>query len=283
MIRHDPVHVNLVEQEGWEKYDPASGKFDWIMDSAWQDFRSMDYGTLRGLVDDLWTVSVKGLRKPRVQLSIEELEYLAGRLKNHHHDDDMESVQRPIVDAIQWMYEAAVTPNDGDVESAMEHAEEQFKANPEMYDPLWEPVLLLVREIPKGPKEWAPRAPRVGRVTEDQLLDQLLSTISFEHEKDQWDRYLVFDFWSAPAAVELLKRDPKAEEELDAEFRNIRLNYVRDFFKGLEKTMKDINIENRSDWKKAWKSMISDRSVVSEARASIRKALREMPDEADES
>ena len=88
------------------------------------------------LIDDLWSASPgKGKRKPRKHLSSEELDRLSIYLKNG--EDILEPLQRAIVDAGQWMYEAAAVPEDGDIEDAMEKAAEAFKGNPEMNDDLW--------------------------------------------------------------------------------------------------------------------------------------------------
>lgn len=273
MAGREPVRINLVEQDGWKKYDFASGKLDWAVDSAWDDFKAMSKDTLEALIDDLWGSSPgKGKRKPSRRLSSQELQYLAMQVKEL--DDVLEPVRRAIVDASQWMYELAAIPNDDDIKDAMATAREEFEGNPEMNDDLWEPILMS--DVRRGPKEWRPR---LGRFTRKELIQDLLGTISFEREKGQWDRYIEFFFWRSLPAQELLRRNPSAEEELDAEFRNMRGNYLSDFWKALSKEMENVDIYNRADWRLNWKSMLSDGSVVSEAQNAIRKVLAEMPKE----
>ncbi len=278
MISRDPVRINLVEQEDWERYDPAAGKFDWTIDSAWQDFRALDIGSALVLIHDLWTSSPgKGKRRPRKILSSEELRYLAKKLLEN--DDVLEPVRRAIVDAGGLMYQMAATPDDADLKMAMERASQEFNDNPEMSDDLWDPFL-LAREIGDGPKGWFPRHGRL--VTLRELFEQISGAITFEREEDHWDRYLVFDFWSMPVMKDILKIHPELEWEFDAEFRNMRGNYRHEFFKALNKIMDSIEISNRTDWRKNWKSMISDGSVVWEAQEAIKKALQDMPEEPNE-
>lgn len=278
-ISRDPVRVNLVEQEGWKKWDPAHIDLDWILNAAFEDFRHMDESTLEGLVDDLWSSSPgKGKRKPRRQLMSEELEYLAGQLKDYN--ETLEPVQRAIVDAAQWMYELASIPVEHDIRESMEKAAEEFKSNPEMTDDLWGPILHQ-RDSEEGPKGWFPG--KRDLITEEQLVDQLTKEITFDRNKGAWDRYIVFDFWSAPAVFRLLKKHPDFDYRVHREFEHIRSGYLSDFFKALEKEMEGVDVNNRTDWDKNWKSMLSDPSVVSEAQEAIKMVLKDMPEAADES
>ena len=94
---------------------------------------------------------------------------------------------------------------------------------------------------------------------------------------------MVFDLWSAPAVSDLLEKHPDFEYRIHREFETIPKGYLFDFFRALDVVMAYLSRDSRTDWRKSWKSMLSDPSVVSEAQEAIKKALQEMPEDVDES
>lgn len=271
-----PIKINLVEQEGWEPYNTANGKaMDWIHDSGWEDFRHMPLSTLEDLVDDIASVPQNGKKKSKLKLDSDQIEYLAEQLKERN--DQLEITQRMIVDTATWMYEAAAIPNNSDVEEAMEKAKEDFEEDSLYGDP-WDPI--LDESVRRGPKDWSP----VKRYSSEEVKKQLLARISFEREKNHWDRYLVFDFWEAPVIQTLFSRwkgSPWAYDRLKSEFKMMADGYVSDVLKHLDKIMQGVDINNRTDWNDSWKSMLTSGEAWG-AQDEMVEVLKDMPKEAED-
>jgi hypothetical protein len=272
-----PTKFNLVEQEGWQRYDTANGKsMDWIHDAGWEDFRHMDLNTLEGLIDDISHVPQKGKKKSKLDFSSEELRYLAEQLKEGN--DKLEEPKRLIVDAATWMYEAAAIPNDSDIESAIEKATEDLISYAEFQEDIWDEI--LTEKVRQGPMEWTPRK----RYESAHILKQLSERIKLVHEKGKWDRFLVFDFWEAPIVHELFRKNrgsASAYEQLKREFQQLSDGYVADLFKYLDKEMENVDINNRTDWNASWKSMLGGGEPWG-AQKELVEVLKEMPEEAED-
>lgn len=267
-----PIKVNLVESSYWkDKWEGAQ----WASDSGWEEFRQMDEDTLKGLIDEIASVPPKGKRKSKLDFSSEELEYLARQLSEQN--EKLETTRQMITDAATWMYEAAVVPHDGDIEEAMEKAREDFLEETFSED-LWEPV--YSGYVRKGPMEWSPRK----KYEAAEILGQLAKQIQFKHKKGHLDRYLIFDFWDAPIVQELFSKyrgSPEAYRRLKADFERLADRYVKITLYRLDKITEDINVENRTDWRAAWKSMLASGEAPAAQRGMVQ-VLRDMPQEAED-
>jgi hypothetical protein len=272
-----PIKINLVEQQGWEKYDTASGGLEWAFDSGWEDFRHMDARTLADLIDDIASVPQKGKKKSKLDFDSEELRYLAEQLKEGN--DQLQETQRMIVDAAQWMYEAAAIPTDGDIQDAMEKVKEDFISYEQLEEEdIWEKI--LTEKVRRGPMDWSPR--KKYEIAE--ILKQLSERITLKHEKGKWDRFLVFDFWEARIVQELFSRhrgSPEAYEALKRDFERLSNGYVADVFKYLDKIMKDVDINNRTDWTSSWKSMLGSGEPWA-AQKELVEVLKDRPEEPED-
>jgi hypothetical protein len=179
------------------------------------------------------------------------------------------------MDAMTWMYEAAYMPQKGDVQDAMTQAARYLEDDYELYEDLWQPVLLLY-EGRRGPKEWSPRK----RYQAAKIIESLLDHVTLEQEEGHYDQYLVFDFRNAPVVHELLSRSPWTEEklvhDLQREFKVLQEQYLSKFFYALEKEMEDVDITNRTNWRKAWRSMLES-GVAPGVQKEMAEAIRSMP------
>lgn len=275
--RFPEVKVNLVEEEGWKCWDPAQKKDFWESDAAYEDFRHLGIHDLELYIDDLWESKNARGRKPRRKLTAGELRWLAEQLKD---GDEIleEGIRQPIIDAMAWMYEIAAMPERGDIQDAMESAEESLIDSFGLQEDLWEPVLELEgRRL--GPKDWRPRK----KLEAEGILNELADHIRFEQEEDHYDRYIIFNFRDAPVVHDLMSRSELPEKDLvhkmEAEFDALRQYYLSDFWRALDSVMKDIDISYRADWRASWKSMLSDHTIGTAARTAITKVLKEMPEE----
>lgn len=275
--RFPEKRVNLVEEETWKEHWDSGGKImDYANDNACDEFHQMGARDFERYVDDLATYRTKGKKAPK-KFSSEEIEWIAKRVKAG--DIRVESVGYAIRDALTWMYEAAYLPQEGDVADAKDQAAENVLGNFSLNLDLWEPVLLLGQQR-RGPKEWSPRK----RLEEGDILRDLLKHVELEQEEGHYDRFLVFDFRSSQSAKDLLSRSTWAEVDLvyslKIEFDALRNDYVIDFFSALKKIMEDIDINNRTDWQKSWKAVLSSGDARG-AQKEMAAALKQMPAETE--
>lgn len=271
----EPIKINLVEQEGWKKYDTASGALDWVSDSGWEDFKHMDIRTLEGLIGDIAEVPPKGKKKSKLNFNSDELRYLAEQLKDQ--SDQLEETRRIITDAATDMYEVAAIPNDGDVEWAMENATKDLIGYAKFQENIWDEI--LTESVRKGPMEWSPRK----KYKVEDILKQLSERITLEHKKGTWERYVLFDFWEAPIVQNLFSRhrgSPEAYEELKREFKQLSDGYVADLFKHLDKNMQTVDMNNRADWTSSWKSILTHGEAW-DAQKELVEVLKTMPPETE--
>lgn len=272
--------VNLVEEETWKKHWDSGGKImDYANDNACDEFHQMGARDFERYVDDLATYRTKGKKAPK-KFSSEEIEWIAKRVKAG--DIRVESVGYAIRDALTWMYEAAYTPQKGDVYDAMEQAVKILIDDYPLNLDLWMPVLELEGHRRVGPKEWRPRK----KLEAHEVLMGLLKHVEFEQEEGHYDRFLVFDFRSSQVAKDLLSRsdwdEPTLTKVLRREFKDLSDTYLWRFFDALEKIMqRDDDITSRTDWKRAWRSML-DSGVAPDAQKEMAAAVKEMPAETEE-
>jgi hypothetical protein len=282
MPANKSIRINLTEQEGWQRYDTASGDVD-FSDHAWQSYKYMGDDDIERYLNDIAETPAKLKRRKllKLDLSHDQLRYLRHQLREA--DDRLDEPRRMITDALQWMYEAAWIPSDGDIEYAMKQVSEEIMADDMNLDEeLFSPVVnFYPSENRRGPKAWSPRG---RKFLGEEVAKQISDAITLSHEKDHWDRYLDFDFWSMPVTKQLLKIDPSPEmhERIEKEFNSFFSQYVYALFRRLEKIMANVDIDNRADWRQSWKSMLEDGYTVNEARKGLATVAAEMPEDWDE-
>lgn len=270
--------VNLVEEKAWkERWDPAGKIGNYASENAYDAFSHMEARDLERYVNDLATYRTKGKKAPR-KFSSEEIEWIAKLVEDG--DGRVDQTNQAILDALAWMYEAAYLPDKGDIEGAMERAEDNVSKYFDVNLDLWEPVAAL-QQARRGPKEWSPRK----RLEVHEIMRDLLKRVNLEQKEGHYDRYLVFDFRSSQVVRDLLSRSKWAEIDLvytlKVELQALSDTYVIDFFENLEKIMDDIDIFNRTDWQKSWKAILSS-GVAPDAQKEMAAAVKEMPTEAEE-
>jgi hypothetical protein len=271
--------VNLVEEKDWQKnWDPSDKIGEYAHENAWEDFSHMSVEDVEQYVDDLATYKTKGKKAPR-KFTQAQIRWISEQMRERR--DLVEETQNSIMDALTWMYEAAYMPQKWDVLDAMENAKESVINNFSLNLDLWEPVLTL-QQRRHGPKEWSPRK----RMEESEILKDLLKHVELEQEEGHYDRYLVFDFRSSQAVKDLLSRSTWAEIDLvyalqTIEFMAIYNHYITDLVDGLEQIMEDADISNRTDWRKAWRSMLES-GIVPGVQKEMAAAIKEMPAEDDD-
>jgi hypothetical protein len=287
MASNDPrfpaVKINLVEDKRWKSYDPAES--DWAQDAAWEDFSNMKAEDFYELIQDLSFKKNEKGKPPRRNLTSEEIEWLAKQVKR---SSKLEETKQAITDALGWMYEEAAMPSDGDIKDALELAKGTVAMEFDLGEDLWAPVIELESErrwpqAPqrRGPKEWRPPRKAGEKAVIRMVIEELMTRVDYDRKEGWYDRYLVFDFRGAQAVHNLLSRSEWTAEQivprLQEEFKGLMNDVVANTFFFLKKIMDDIDVSNRTDWRKAWKSMLSS-GIATSVQKEMYAALKEMPD-----
>lgn len=271
------LRINLVELKDWKPYDPSDKIMEWSSEAAFEALHHMSSDDLETYVNDLTMARGKRGAKPRRRFTSEEIEWLAQKVKEG--DPLVEETRHAIQDAMTWMYEAAYMPNQSDVDDSMEDAGKSVINDLEIRKDIWDPVLSLEEER-RGPKEWSPRK----KVEAKEILSQLVSKISLEQKEGHYDRYLVTNFLSAQVTKDLLSRShwqrAMLQNALGREFKDLVDVYLGYFFDFLKRTMEDLDIENRADWRAAWRSMLNS-GIAPAVQKEMAEALKEMPAESE--
>lgn len=278
--RFPVVKINVVEQEGWKPYDSANTTDFRASDAAHEDFQHMSANDIESYVSDL--ADAKGPKggKPKRRFSSEEIEWLAEQVRERNKD--LEETRNAIPDAMTWTYEAAALPHKGDMIDALVDARHSIIDNYPIEtgdENLWEPVLELESRR-RGPKEWSPRK----RFEREELLKDLMKHVHFEWDEGKYDRFVIFDFRNAQVTHDLLSRSHWTQKELipmlQDEFKNLERDFMIDFFSSLEKIMEDIDVSNRTDWRKSWRSMLNS-GIAPVVQREMAEALKGMDPDAD--
>jgi hypothetical protein len=270
MARLKTIRINLVEEKGWKPYDSAGDIMIWASDNAHEELSRMDRDDCRGLVEDLI-----GGRKlvqtgpkewsPRgITVSDEDLDAICDGIDNVV--PELESTQQAILDALTWSWEVAFTPSDSDIEHAVELAKEEMPDHFDPDDELWEPLL----EAPKN--AWGASL----------IVTHLVGPVIDEREENHYERYIKFDINGTAPVLELLKavrRDPERTVEgtiryLEQELASLSASFVSVFFSKLQRVREDVDVSNRTDFRKQWKSMLSDVDRMNGVRSEIAAFVR---------
>ncbi len=264
--RFPEVRVNIVDHPGWEPWNASSILVERASDAAHDEFSKMPIGTVRDLIEDLaGDVSLwqgpKEWSPRKISITYESTERIAREVKEGS-DARFENTRFAILDVLTWMYEAAMSPHNGDIRDAMTRTVDHLVGGHYDLDrELWEPIL----DTNSG--EWW---------SENAILRTLMNSVDFYGGGDE--RYLVFSFGRAIATFKLLKKSPWPQKKIDGrlkgEFTRLRGDYLDNFFHFLKREMEDVDIDARTTWHERWKGLLASPDFVKPARDEIRQALR---------
>lgn len=245
-----PLRINITEQDFWAPYDYASdpghgksGISEWSSDSAWNDFRYLETSSRKEYLQDL--IDAFLTKREAQKIADEDLDYLV------EHLSELENSQMAMIDAFTWAWEEAYTPTDRDMEFALEFAGDKVEV-----PNAW---VHLLSEKKVGPKDWSP----LPSFSENDLFQELESGISYEREKNHWDRFLVFDWKNGPAIKRIRRKLSEVPEEFsakdfEADLENVAKDFVHAFGKKLDKEFQDVDISARVRVDPHWKSILKD-------------------------
>src|SRR4029077_1350587 len=268
-LKLKPIRINIVEEDGWKNWDysQTDGISQWSSDNAWDDWREMDDETCQGYIVDLMEASMT--KREQKKVTEEDLERICKELRKHTYD--LETTLHAITDAHTWAWEEAYTPDDRDIEKAMETTARHWDWDWSMAK-YWS--FVLQDEPPEGPREWSPR----GRWTIQSLFKEFVKRISYERKPGYYDRFMIFDWGNSEPVqllLEALKRNPEEGNKADVEFElgGMAENYLSTFFKVLEQRMRDNYPSDAWDVTPHWKSMLKDKVTMRGVREEILKFL----------
>lgn len=274
-----PIVRNLTEEEEWQPWDPGNekGVWGWAGDNAWDDWKNLDDDGCLRLVGDL--VEDALTKKEQKRVTPAHIEAICAELREHTRDT-MEATFHSILDAMQWAWEIAYTPNDGDVEHAIKKAKGDLGDDIRMAD-YWD---LIRSHAPAGPKEWSPR----GTWTDTRIFEELEENIHYRRKPKAYDRYLVFD-WKGTRSVADMKAALTAHPEqgkpadVDFEIEEWADQFMRYFFTELEKRMQDVETGNRVDFDSMWANVLEDDDRMKTVRREILEFLKKpLPEPSEE-
>jgi hypothetical protein len=262
--------VNLVEEKGWERWDSGGDLMNWASDTAWDDFRHTSKETCADWVSDILGPSHLKRNPLGRPVDDEDLVLVCDAILDG--DDRVENTHRMIVDSLQWMYEEAAMPRAADIEDALEMAldgNESWSGFSDAWDTLVES------------KQWS----------QEDIMKDLLSQVSFVQKPKAYDRFLVFDFGESKAAQALISTLPPPfhttrpirfwspertkkqaqyhRDSLERDLEVLKDDIVADLFRELVKVMDRMDLYARTDWDANWKNMLSDKNSVQVARDEI--------------
>lgn len=264
----EPVVVNLVEQKGWKEWtsDEWQERVQQYSDEYYQ--ASMEEkGECESLIEAImgieyssrapegprdWSPKAGPIGPTAVKKAC--IGFSEGRL---------EGVEYMVRDAIYYMYEDAMMPDDGDIIWALTETRDELTGKPDL-DEIWEPLIEKAH-------------------TEKRIMHNLLNSIDYSRQQTHYDRYLSFNFMTSPEVVYLIHKYPPEDQGWVKDalqfqyFPALRERFLNHFFRKLSKYMDGTDPENRADWNKHWKAMLRDEDRVKEVRKEIRKYLKTAP------
>lgn len=256
---------NIVEEEGWSNYDPGTkgGVREWASDNAWDDWANMDPKYCRRYVGDI--VQAALTKRERKNIDDEALERICEELRETTWEN-LETVMHLIMDAHTDAWEIAYTPEDGDIHKAMGLIKGGWWDDIQLQD-FWN---LIVDPLPEGPREWSPRP----HWTFEKIFEDLDERISYKRQPGYYDRYIVFDWLNAPPVIAIkdaLKRHPEegSLKNVDQDLEAWADDYLKDFFRGVEKRMESVEPWQRFDLDPHWKTWLKDKQTLAGAREEI--------------
>ena len=248
--------VNITEYPEWKKvWESAEG--DWVGNAAWADWQgiTMDSNLLDGYVYDL--IKAAYSKGNRTRSRLENLRNTDALLDAVKCSDGFESTRQVIMDTLEFMYQDAAMPRDGDISVSVEDAGVTFVTRHLSY--YWR--LIAAKNLPPtGVKEWRPDQEKF-EMTFGGVQKQLLAEIRYEHKENEYDRFLVFDFgnsWVIHRLIAKIRGHPDEEvgetmaADLENDLEEARQDFIRDFFKSFVRTTGNIDVSNRTDFHLEW-------------------------------
>lgn len=268
-----PIRINLVEDKGWDPWrsdnDDLNERIQRFSDEYHQLFdRTMEREECESLVEDILGPyyrfgAPEGPREwsPKITpIGIIGVRKACKGIK----DGDLEAADYLIRDAIQFMWEEAMTPDDGDIEYALSETKDKFADKPDL-DEIWDPLL------------------EKGRKARGVMMD-LMNQIHYSRTQGHYDRYLIFDFLNAQSVTDLIQYWPIEDQgwvrdTLEfQDLKDLRERFLEEFFEKLKKVMDDSDPANRADWKKHWRAVLTNNDQVTHVRQQIWNYLRTAPE-----
>jgi hypothetical protein len=260
---------NIVEHEGWKNYDSATqgGVSEWACDNAWDDWTNMDPKYCREYVGDLIQAALT--KREQKQIDEEDLERICEELRENSREN-LETVLNAITDAHTWAWEIAYTPDDGDIEKAIDDAKGTWWEENRLQD-FWD---LIVAPLPEGPREWSPRP----HWSVAQLFKELDERVVYQRKPGYYDRFIIFEWLNAPVVLAMkneLKKHPEVGslKNVDQDLNDWADDFMNTFAKALENRMERNEPWQSFDLDPHWKSMLKDKQVLAGAREEILKFL----------
>lgn len=280
-----PLRINISEEDLWAPYDTARSDtnrnrgnvWDWASDNAWDDWRQIGRECL-DILKDLVDAYVPKSKAKKIS------EYDIRRICEAIKDDDapFEEIRQAFVDAATWAWEEAYTPEDSDLEKALEYAMDEAigEVSPPTY---WGEML---NPNVQGPKDWSP----LRKFTKKDFLREIEAGISFEHEDNQWDRFIVFDLMDGPVVKYMRRKLKSGFADTEGELVTVDAaafeTDMRDHFvdpvihkmgRALDKVMERVEPWQRVDFKKHWKEILRDKSRAKGVEEEILEWLKSTP------
>ena len=280
-----PLRINISEEEVWEPYDSskAVGGNDvlgWASDNAWDDWRQIGRECL-DIIRDLVAAYVPKSKAKKI--SEVDIRRICEAIKED--SADFQEIRQAFVDAATWAWEEAYTPSDGDLEEALENAVSEMIGDA-MLPSYWSRLLNLNVQ---GPKDWSP----LRSFTEADLLREIEAGISFEHEQNYFDRFVVFDVMDGPV-MKYLRRKVRSGGLLDEDGDPVRVSTedfetdVKDLLvddvinkldRHLQKVMEHVEPWQRVNFHKHWKDVLADKSRAKGVEEEILDWLKNHPED----
>ncbi len=265
-----PIEVNLLEEKEWSPYDAAGNAMEWASDNAYEAFRASRIEDCQVWLDDVITVGARSIKdwSPKRGAVITEDEatlVCTALMEEATVPDDLEPFFQLILDAMTWMYEAAYLPQEVDLESALEVAQERAVDSFSLDEGVWEPL------------GWS----------DEKILKEIVEAVRYSRLEGHGDRFLKFYPSQIDAVMKLLgaldslKLDPDITEDeylgsLGYDLTSIFDDVLLFFWDALRKEMERGDVFNRTDWRANWTNgILQDKEQVKFATQGIRRFVTE--------
>lgn len=256
---------NIVEHDAWKNYDAANsgGVREWASDNAWDDWTHMEPKYCRRYVGELIAAALT--KRERKRITDEDLERICEELRENTWKN-LETVMHAITDSHTWAWEAAYTPEDGDISKVMEVIKGEWWGEHQLQD-FWE---LIINPLPEGPREWSPRP----HWTLEQIFKDLDERVTYKRQPGYYDRFIVFGWLNAPSVLAIkneLKKHPEkgSSKDVDQDLEAWADDYMNSFAKNLPNRMERVEPHQRFDLDPHWESMLKDKQMLAGVREEI--------------
>jgi hypothetical protein len=170
-----------------------------------------------------------------------------------------------IQDSLAFAYEKAILPDQSDVHDALLEASDTVEQEFELAD-LW--TALIETGVPKDADE---------RQSATNILEMLLQKTGYDVEWPGHFMFVTFRFLDAWPSLQIQEIDKSVTVPmLDREFVRLRDAVMTEFFKIIEKELKEADPETRMNWRSLWKRMLKeDKETVKDVQTELLEYLRD--------